>query len=215
MLDLLPTLCLQNYSRLCERELRRTKRLGYLGLADELAKQKRELPRDFYERFDQLREILINYRVPDEHQLLVFIATLKRLNSLRFERKSEDQTLVKASLGESFFKKLANICSSRQSFALKFGYSYLGLLVDYKFVFEFKSLVYLYTREFHLDVQLIERLFSHFKTFELDYRHYSELVEITRSRSGSVLELRFGNDPLKIFSDLDALLFYVDNIDSS
>lgn len=210
-LDLLPRLYLRNYSRLCERELKRTKRIGYAGLVEELAKQNIEIPRDFYERFEHLREIQINQRVHDEDRLLVFIGALKRLDSLRFERRPGDVMWERENppFGNSFFRKLARSCSLRPSFAMGFGRSYRGI-IDYDLILEFKSLVYLSTYD-DLDNQLVQRLFDHFDTFELSYRHNFNSVEITRSGSCSPFELHLSYSPSKIFSKLDALLWYVDN----
>lgn len=92
--DLLPKFYLQDYSRLCEPELRWTKRIDYAEL---------ELPNDLHEKFKHVKEVEIKLRMNDEDRLLGFIGGFKRLNSLRIGKEAQ--------LGSSFYGKLAGTCS--------------------------------------------------------------------------------------------------------
>lgn len=66
-------LYLENYTKLCEQELKWTKRIDYSEL---------EHPADFHEKFKYVREVEVNNRVNDEGRLVDSIKKFKRLNFL-------------------------------------------------------------------------------------------------------------------------------------
>ena len=181
---LLPELHLRNYSRLYEIELRHIKQIDYTEL---------EIPFDFYEKFKYVREIAVKSRVDNEDRLLGFIGRFRGLNTLRIEKGAQ--------LGESFYRRLASSCPSISAIWMH----PIEKIIDFEYIFEFKSLIRLTMHKYYLDDQFVRRLFNHFEAFELNYCVKNDKIKITRSRKNAPFEFSVFSGHLEVFEQLDDL----------
>lgn len=188
-----------NYQRLCESELKWIERIDYFEHAEVLT--------DFHEKFKNVKEIQVQVPIDDEDRLVKFIGQFKRLESLRIQKK--------ALLGESFFRKLADRCSSVRYLAIWLKPH--DALTDFEFLFQFQHLASLTVHKRDLDDQLVRRLFDQFEAFELKYsavnKEYDRIydnIKITRAHKGAQFEFNVCSGHLERFDDLDELLRHIE-----
>lgn len=170
-----------NYSALCTRELQWVKRIDLSGLlrcvSDKLIE---DIPPDFYEKFDQVEEIVIPYDFAEEQ--IAILKKFKHLNSLIVR----DESRRRPKKDWNIFEKIADALP--KIWSLQFDDLDIWELGTLDFVFKFKKLGRLLTH-CNYTHYFVWKLFEHFDEFRVSFEeNVTELMVIRRS-TNSNLEL--------------------------
>lgn len=190
-----------NYAKLCQSELRWIRRLNYSSLmrcVDEGVIE--AAPEDFFERFDQVNDILVTEAF-DEEQLFEFLKKFKNFNTFSLDYKYP-HTSDFEQLESEFYEKLL---VKFPIWHLRFEDSDLDSNAVYEpcpYLFKSDTIYKLYTEEDE-DYEIVaEKIFDHFETFEYTFNINDSIATVKRSQKNGRFEVWCQNEFFRDFSNL-------------
>ena len=194
-------LLIQNWTSLCEKELKWIEVLDYCELMQSVGQQVDKIPADLHEKLSGVVKFLINNKVENEDHLMEFIKKFsKNLRIIDFRTESLPD--------EVFFERLADSCFSSPHLDLSFRGD-KKRVVNYDFVLNFKNLIGMKSLRWQLSKQrnFIKKLFERFDTFELqNIENGNYWIRILRKDRHSPFEYKCSTWPCQLFDKIDDMM---------
>ena len=176
--DNLAELHILNYSALCKKELRWVKRVNLSSLLS--AGLATKIPFDFFEKFDKVNELVIDYADITDEQ----IAVLKKFKNLSSLIVSTEHP--RYSIDQIVFEKIADALPEIWSLELK-DFGICDILNSFDFTLKLKKLRRFLTESYNYNNFLFS--IEKFNVFEFSFRECENHLKLIKNGKYSKLEL--------------------------